>query len=145
MDELNCPSAKFPKPESVGEREWGTEDLLVLAPRKYSMKLIRMKEGAAGGLQYHRRKDEAGWMLYGAMRVTYDDGTGKLVDRVVRPGEAFHFPCGAVHKATALTPCAYIEVSTPHFNDRVHVEGAYGIDREEGGLPSTHVSEIELR
>ena len=66
-------------------------------------------------------------------------------DRVVRPGDSFHFPAGAVHQSIALTPCAYIEASTPHFNDRVHVEGAYGINEEAGGLPSTHISEIELR
>lgn len=145
MDVWNSPSAKFPKPESVGEREWGTEDLLVLAPHKYSMKLIRMKAGAKGGLQYHRLKDEAGWMLYGEMEILYDDGSGQLVTRVVKGGDAFHFPTGAVHQALALTPCAYIECSTPHFNDRVHVEMRYGIEKEAGGLPSTHISEIEVR
>lgn len=139
------PVARFPKPESVGEREWGTEDVLLLAPKKYTLKLIRMKGGAKGGLQYHRKKDEGGWMLYGAMKVRYDDGTGQLVDRIVRPGDSFHFPTGCVHQAEALTPCAYVEVSTPHFNDRVHVEDAYGIEEEAGGLPSTSVTEIELR
>jgi mannose-6-phosphate isomerase-like protein (cupin superfamily) len=137
--------ARFPKPESVGPREWGTESLLVLAPHKYTLKLIEMKEGAKGGLQYHRRKDEAGVMVRGEMAITYDDGTGRLVVRNVAPGDVFHFPTGSVHQATAITECAYFEVSTPHFNDRVHVEGAYGIMDEAGGLPSTHISEIELR
>jgi mannose-6-phosphate isomerase-like protein (cupin superfamily) len=145
FDAFDNPTAKFPLPVSVGEREWGTEDILVHSPRNWTLKLIRMKEGARGGLQYHRQKDEGGWMVYGSMQVRYDDGTGRLVDRVVRPGDAFHFPAGAVHQSIALTPCAYVEASTPHFNDRVHVEGAYGIEEEAGGLPTTHISEIEVR
>jgi hypothetical protein len=56
----------------------------------------------------------------------------------------FHFPAGAVHQAIAHTDCCYIEVSTPHFNDRVHVEGMYGIKKEEGGLPSTKLEEVEF-
>jgi mannose-6-phosphate isomerase len=143
MDELTV--ARFPEPESVGPREWGHETLLVLAPRKYTMKLITMFAGAEGGLQYHRKKDEAGIMTYGEMVVTYDDGSGALVDRTLVAGDTFHFPTGCVHKARAVTECAYIEVSTPHFNDRVHVETNYGIEKEAGGLPSTKVSEIELR
>ncbi len=139
------PTAKFPKPESVGPREWGSETLLVLSPGKYTMKRIYMHEGARGGLQYHRRKDEAGLMLMGEMKVIYDDGTGRLATRSLRPGDSFWFPAGAVHQAEAVTACCYIECSTPHFNDRVHVEGTYGITEEAGGLPSTHISEIELR
>jgi mannose-6-phosphate isomerase-like protein (cupin superfamily) len=145
FDAFDNPTAKFPEPVSVGEREWGTEDILVHSPRNWTLKLIRMKEGAKGGLQYHRQKDEGGTMVYGTMRVIYDDGTGRLCERDVNPGDSFHFPAGAVHQSIALTDCAYFEVSTPHFNDRVHVEGAYGIEEEAGGLPTTHISEIEVR
>ena len=73
--------ARFPEPESVGPRDWGHETLLVLAPKKYTMKLITMYAGAEGGLQRHRKKDEAGIMTFGEMLVTYDDGTGKLAER----------------------------------------------------------------
>jgi quercetin dioxygenase-like cupin family protein len=93
----------FPQPESVGPRDWGTETLLLLAPQKYTLKLITMKAGAKGGLQYHRLKDEGGIMMKGSMRVLYDDGTGRIVDRVCRRGDVFHFPSGAVHQAEALT------------------------------------------
>jgi hypothetical protein len=34
-----------------------------------------------------------------------------------------------------------IEASTPHFNDRVRMEEAYGVE-SSGGLPSTELSEI---
>ena len=136
-------SVSFPLPKDVGPREWGKEVLLLLAPNKYTMKLITMKQGAKGGLQYHRLKDEGGVMLKGSMKVIYDNGDGELVSRVCRKGDTFHFPPGAVHQAEALTACSYIEVSTPHFNDRVHVEDKYGIDKEAGGLPSTSLEEVE--
>jgi mannose-6-phosphate isomerase-like protein (cupin superfamily) len=136
------PSARFPVPESVGPREWGTELLLLIAPQKYTLKMITMKRGAKGGLQYHRLKDEGGVMTKGAMLIRYDDGTGTLVERMVRAGDVFHFPAGCVHQAEAFTTCSYIEVSTPHFNDRVHVEHEYGIEGESGGLPSTELKEI---
>ena len=139
------PSAEFPKPERVGERDWGDELLLALAPKQWTLKLISMREGARGGLQYHRLKDEGGVMTSGEMLVRYDDGSGRLVERVLRVGDAFRFPPGAVHQAEALTHCSYVEVSSPHFNDRVHVENEYGIDGEDGGLPSTEFSEIEIR
>ena len=138
-------AARFPAPESVGPREWGTETLLLLAPKKYTLKLITMKRGAKGGLQYHRLKDEGGVMTKGTMLIRYDDGSGRLVERKVRAGEVFHFPAGCVHQAEAITACSYIEVSTPHFNDRVHVERQYGIEEEAGGLPTTEESEIEVR
>ena len=138
-------SVEFPQPEDVGPREWGTETLLLLAPQKYTLKLITMKQGAKGGLQYHRLKDEGGIMMKGSMIVRFDDGAGNLTERLCRRGDVFHFPPGAVHQAEALTACSYIEVSTPHFNDRVHVEDKYGLKDEAGGLPSTKLEQVELR
>src|SRR6188508_3098057 len=138
-------SARFPEPQDVGPRDWGTETLLLLAPKLYSLKLITMKPGSKGGLQKHHLKDEGGIMMKGSMRVTYDDGNGVLVERICRRGDVFHFPAGAVHQAEAVTACSYIEVSTPHFNDRQHVEHEYGIEHEDGGLPSTSLEEVELR
>jgi quercetin dioxygenase-like cupin family protein len=135
----------FPEPTEVGPRDWGTEMLLLHAPEKYTLKMITMEKNAKGGLQYHRLKDEGGLMIAGSMEVIYDDGKGELISRVVGRGDVFHFPAGAVHQAIAHTDCCYIEVSTPVFNDRVHVEDKYGIKKEEGGLPSTTFEEIELR
>ena len=139
------PSALFPAPSSVGPREWGEEIELVTAPGKYGMKLIKMREGTRGGVQFHRLKDEAGYMLEGKLEIVYDDGDGRLVNRVVGPGDCFHFPTGAVHGAIALTDVTYIECGTHHFNDRVHVEADYGLAEEFGGLPTTELSEIVLR
>lgn len=112
----------FPKIISVGKRDWGKEDLLVLIPKKISLKLLELKKGKKGGLQYHHKKDECGFIISGKLLIRYDNGKGKLVKKILKKGQAFHFPPGAVHQEEALTNVKIIEASTPYFNDRVRVE-----------------------
>ena len=45
----------FPKKKIVGKREWGNEYLLRLC-QKYTLKLLEIKKGKSGGLQFHRKK-----------------------------------------------------------------------------------------
>jgi mannose-6-phosphate isomerase-like protein (cupin superfamily) len=135
-------SAMFPEPEDVGPRQWGTEELLHTVSGKFTFKRIVMHEGAKGGLQYHHKKDEAGYVTCGMAIVRYDPGNGKLVDRIVEEGDTFVFPQGCRHQVEALTAFEYVEVSTPYLNDRVHVEYLYGIEEEAGGLPSTSLEDV---
>ena len=86
------PVPDFPKSESLGHREWGNEDLLVLSSGKYTMKKLSTKAGKRGGLQYHRHKDEANYIISGRLLIRFDDGNGKLIEREVGCGEWFHFP-----------------------------------------------------
>ncbi len=138
-------SVKFPKAQSLGPRVWGQEDLLLLVSGQFSLKRIFLNSGSKGGLQYHRLKNEAGVLISGEVIVRYDNGSGSLTERIVRPGDVFHFEPGVVHQTEALVDSIYLEVSTPHFNDRVHVEAMYGIEHESGGLPTTLINEIEFR
>ena len=75
------------------------------------------------------------------MILRYDDGSGNLLEKKVGAGDWFHFPVGCIHQEEAITDVERIEVSTPHFNDRVRVESKYGLTSEEG-LPTTKKSEI---
>lgn len=134
----------FPEPYSVGDRPWGTEEVLALVSEKFSVKLMKIRAGNKGGLQFHRLKDEVAVVISGEMRIRYDLGDGLLKERVVRAGDVVHFPPGLVHQEEAVTDCVIIEASTPHFNDRVRVEEAYGYGAPLG-LPSTSLNEIELR
>ena len=136
------PTAIFPKEKSVGPREWGEEILLVLSSGKYTMKKLIIKSGNKGGLQFHRKKDEAGYIVSGTMKIRFEDKNGKIEERLVSEGDWFHFPTGSVHQEEAITDVTLIEVSTPHFNDRVRVEEEFGFDVVPG-LPSTKESEIE--
>ena len=136
-------SAVFPKPEDLGPRQWGSELLLFALKEKFTFKLITMHAGAKGGLQYHHKKTEGGYVTAGRAIVRYDRGDRVLVERIVGPGDVFFFPQGAVHQVEALDkPFEYLEVSTPFLNDRVHVEHEYGIEAEAGGLPSTELEDV---
>ncbi len=136
--------AKFPPSQSVGERYWGEELLLVLSSKNYTMKKLITRAGQKGGLQYHRLKDEANYVISGRLLLRYEDENGVLQEKEVGPNEWFHLPAGCVHQEEAITDVVRIEVSTPHFNDRVRVESAFGIN-VEWGLPTTQDSEIEIR
>jgi mannose-6-phosphate isomerase len=154
-DEINWRNAKmsfeqfsefdiFPIAKSVGERPWGTEDLLAIVSKQFSVKRLFIKKGSKGGLQYHRLKDEVAILISGQMLIRYDVGDGVIREKTLEPGQTAHFPPGLVHQEEALTDCEIIEASTPHFNDRVRVEEKYGFGNPIG-MPTTLESEIELR
>ncbi len=134
----------FPNPESVGERPWGTEDLIALVSKQFSVKRLKIKAGNKGGLQFHRLKDEVAIIISGKMLIRFDLGDKVLREKIIGPGEVVHFPPGLVHQEEAITDCEIIEASTPHFNDRVRVEELYGFG-EPVGLPSTTEHDIEIR
>lgn len=122
-------------PYSVGFRAWGREIVVAHVAGKYLGKVLRMRAGTKGGLQYHRVKDESHYILSGELLVrTVVDG--ELCETRFKAGEAFHTPAGVVHQEEAITDCVLIEFSTPVFDDRVRVEREYGLD-ESGGLPTT--------
>ena len=134
----------FPKKKSMGDREWGSEELLVLISKVLSLKLIKYKKGSRGGLQYLHEKNECGYIVSGKMLVRYDKGDGRLTERILHKGDWFHFPPKTIHQEEALTDLEIIEASTPHFNDRVRVEEDHGLTLD-GGLPSTTEDEIQLK
>ena len=145
MNEItNTPSPNFPTTESVGDRQWGTEELLVLIPGKLMLKKLFVRAGSKGGLQYHRLKDECGTLISGKMLIRYDGGDGNILEKEITAGDNFHFPPGAIHQEEAITDCVIIEGSTPHFNDRVRCEEKYGFE-EVQGLPTTEIQDIEFR
>ena len=132
---------EFPKSESVGPRDWGEEILVSLVPQKFMMKKLYINKGSKGGLQYHRLKDEVHIIIKGKMLITYDNGEGELVNKVLVEGDVAHYPPGTIHQEEALEDCYIIEASTNHFNDRVRCEDLYGVEVLEG-LPSTEPEEI---
>lgn len=117
------------------EREWGHE-VFVAETSQYLGKVLRMKAGTKGGLQYHMEKDETFCLLEGKAWVRSDDGLGNLIQVVMLPGESYHIPPGAPHQVEAIEDCIFFEASTPHYDDRVRCEKDYGLP-EGGGLPTT--------
>ena len=132
----------FLKPEDLGPRPWGTEELLCHVPGKYMIKKLVVKKGAKGGLQFHRFKDEAGILISGKMIVRHENENGELIERLLSEGDVFHFPPGVVHQEEALSDCIIIECGTPYLNDRVRMEEVFGLGTPEG-LPTTEANEVE--
>ena len=122
-------------PYSVGPRDWG-EEIVVAQTDCYLGKILNMRAGKAGGLQMHRRKMETFFLYSGSAYVDYDKGDGKLTRMVMSAGMTVHVPPGSVHRVTAITESVFFEVSVPVFDDRVRMEGVYGLP-EGGGLPTT--------
>ena len=135
---------KFCSPKDMGARPWGKEELLVLVSAKFMLKRLTIKAGSKGGLQYHRLKDECGILISGKMIVRHENENGEIVERVINPGDCFHFEPGVVHQEEALEDCVIIEGSTPHFNDRVRMEEHFGFE-EASGMQTTSRDEIEIR
>ena len=140
----NRPLAKFPIKKRVGKRLWGNEWLLVLIPKVLTLKLLEIKKSNKGGLQFHRKKNECGYILSGKLKVTFQNKSGKLKSKILKSGECFHFPPGSIHQEEAITDCKIIEASSPHFNDRVRVEEFFNLLVSKG-LPSTKLNEIIIK
>jgi len=133
---------KFPKKKDLGKREWGKEILLALISKKISFKKLILNKGKSGGLQYHRKKNECGYLLSGSLQVIFVGPNGKLKKKILKKGNVFHFPPGSIHKETALTRCEIIEASTPYFNDRVRVEKKFNL-KPNNGLKTTKINHIK--
>ena len=144
MTFLQKNQVSFPPAEDMGPRDWGKETLLVLVPGEFSLKKLVVRAGSRGGLQYHHKKNECGYLVSGQMIIRFDEGDGILTEKVINAGDSFHFPPGAVHQEEAVVDCVIIEASTPHFNDRVRMEEQYGM-MADGGLPSTTIDDVETR
>ena len=132
----------LPEVASAGERPWGTEEILAVASGQIMMKKLYIKAGSKGGLQYHRKRIEAGYIVSGKMKVRLGLN-GVLEERVLSSGDSFLFPTGWVHQEEALEDTIIIECSTPWMNDRVRMEREFGLD-DQGGLPTTEPGTEEL-
>ncbi len=137
---MSKPTVQFLK-QQVWVRDWG-EECLVIHTDRYTGKLLKMKAGTRGGLQYHQKKDEADYIISGQMLLEYDDGSGNILKKELGPGESIHIPPGAVHRETALSDCVIFEISNPVFNDRVRMEEDYG-EKIESGMPTTKIDDVK--
>ena len=140
-DNINWEKPIFSSPKSPGERIWGKEEILETSSKKWMLKRLFMKAGAKGGLQYHRLKDEAGILISGSLIIRFPDKNNNLIEKIINPGESFHFPPFCIHQEEAITDCVIIEVTTPHLNDRVRLEKEFG-QNVISGLPTTNYNDI---
>jgi mannose-6-phosphate isomerase-like protein (cupin superfamily) len=108
------------------EKPWGYE-LIWAVTDVYVGKVLFVKAGHSLSLQFHRQKDESWYVQSGRAKLELGKvGESVLKEEVVRAGAAFRYEPGTVHRVTALDDTLILEVSTPHLDDVVRLEDAYG-------------------
>jgi mannose-6-phosphate isomerase len=108
------------------EKPWGYELIWALTD-VYCGKVLFVKAGHALSLQFHNEKDESWLVQSGRVKLELGEtGSGVLQEEIVAPGAAFHYTPGTIHRVTALEDTTILEVSTPHLDDVVRLEDAYG-------------------
>ena len=108
------------------DKPWGYELVYALTDR-YCGKVIFISGGEELSLQFHREKDESWYVQSGRAKLELGEaGAGILNEEVITEGACFHYKPGTVHRVTALEDTTILEVSTPHLDDVVRLEDAYG-------------------
>jgi mannose-6-phosphate isomerase-like protein (cupin superfamily) len=108
------------------EKPWGYE-LIWASTDDYVGKVLFVRAGHSLSLQFHRVKDESWLVQSGRAELELGQaGDSILQQEVVAAGACFRFPPGTVHRITALEDTTIVEVSTPHLDDVVRLEDAYG-------------------
>ena len=108
------------------DKPWGWELIWALTDC-YCGKVLFVRAGESLSLQFHNEKDES-WLVQSGRATLELGAVGEkiLKEEVVRPGAAFRYTPGTVHRVTALEDTTILEVSTPHLDDIVRLEDAYG-------------------
>ena len=106
------------------EKPWGFE-IIWARTESYVGKKLFIRKGHKLSLQYHRMKDETIYLHSGSMRFTVEQD-GRLVDLLMKPGEAYHIRPGVRHRMEAVEDSEVFEASTTQLDDVVRLEDAYG-------------------
>jgi mannose-6-phosphate isomerase len=108
------------------DKPWGYE-LIWAHTDEYVGKVLHVDAGHSLSLQFHRVKDESWLIQSGRVKLELgEEGDAVLQEEVVGAGACFHYTPGTVHRVTALEDTDILEVSTPHLDDVVRLEDAYG-------------------
>ena len=110
----------------------------------YLSKILVIKSGHRLSYQYHREKHESIHVLEGSVELEFEY-LGQRQTRRLKAGETFHIPPAMKHRMTALSDCQVLEVSTPHPDDVVRLEDAYGRARVTPSLASSGASRESVR
>ena len=122
---LNTLDAWAFEPRHV-DKPWGYE-LIWAHAENYVGKILFVRAGERLSLQFHREKDESWYVLEGRAQLEFSSpGDPVPQSEVVGPGSAFRLRPGTVHRICAVDDTKMLEVSTPHLDDVVRLEDAYG-------------------
>jgi mannose-6-phosphate isomerase-like protein (cupin superfamily) len=107
-------------------KPWGHETIWAQTDR-YAGKILHINAGHELSVQYHNRKDETVYLLWGEMVFRVQrEGDDILDDVQLNIGESFRITPGTIHQMIAVTDCDVLEVSTPEVDDIVRLSDKYG-------------------
>jgi mannose-6-phosphate isomerase-like protein (cupin superfamily) len=107
-------------------KPWGHETIWAHTER-YVGKILHINAGHELSVQYHNRKDETVYLLWGEMVFRVQrEGDDILDDVQLNVGESFRIAPGTIHQMIAVTDCDVLEVSTPEVDDVVRLSDKYG-------------------
>jgi mannose-6-phosphate isomerase-like protein (cupin superfamily) len=109
------------------DKPWGWELIWALT-EAYCGKLLFVAAGEALSRQYHEVKDESWYVHDGraSLELALVDGDGEPETVEIGPGDCFRFRPRTIHRLTAIEDTLVLEVSTPHLDDVVRLDDAYG-------------------
>jgi mannose-6-phosphate isomerase-like protein (cupin superfamily) len=116
------------KPEDLPvrvEKPWGYE-IWYAWTDIYVGKIIHVNKGHKLSLQYHEKKDETSYLQSGRMNLIKGESADALTTTEIRPGHAWRNKPGEIHTIEALEDSDVLEVSTPHLDDVIRLQDAYG-------------------
>lgn len=107
------------------DKPWGYE-IWYAWTDQYVGKIIHVDAGHKLSLQYHRQKDETSYLLSGRMLLTRGPDADHLNVTEIAAGHQWRNRPGEIHTIEALESSDVLEVSTPHLEDVVRLQDAYG-------------------
>lgn len=108
------------------DKPWGYEVIWANSDR-IAGKLLYIKKGHRLSLQYHKKKEEAIYVMQGNLTlITADSKTGKQTETILSEGSSHHVYPGDIHRFEARDhDVTLVEVSTPELYDVVRIEDDY--------------------
>src|ERR1700682_4178547 len=123
---------RVPRPKSDGvngthlPKPWGHESIWALTER-YVGKILHINAGHELSVQYHNRKDETIYLLWGEIVYRVQrEGDDILDDVQLQLGESFRITPGTIHQMIAVTDWYVLKVATPKVDDIVRLSDKYG-------------------
>ncbi|MEA2304840.1 MAG: mannose-6-phosphate isomerase [Solirubrobacteraceae bacterium] len=107
------------------EKPWGHEIWWAWTD-DYVGKIIHVDAGHKLSVQYHELKDETSYLLSGRMNLYKGSSLEDLAVTEIAAGHQWRNRPGEVHTIEALEDSDVLEVSTPHLEDVVRLQDAYG-------------------
>ena len=92
----------------------------------YVGKILHVKAGHRLSVQYHEHKDETSYVLRGRLTLLKGPAADALETTSVEQGAQWRNRPGEIHTIEAVEDADVLEVSTPHVDDVVRLEDAYG-------------------